>query len=246
MERHVGAMPLPFVIRQGLSALLLTIAAAYDWRIFAGLVAAAAVIGFTLETLSTNMLVRAAIAFDRAFAQLDLVETEDAQRESGNGAGDEESGGTRTARAAADWQAVRRTAAMANADFSALAYGWGALALTGMYGLTSLSWYHAHQYAAGMALLAIVAILMRLALERTEPGARRGRLLALADLASLSQLVVAIGGVVLLLASGKVGLGRSDWAANAVFLSLGASIAGISIIALMTSHRLARARAGRG
>ena len=131
---------------------------------------------------------------------------------------------------------------------AAIAYGWAAVAMQGMYltRLTGLKWQHGWQYAAVMALLCVVALLVS-----------RGRSAAIikpgssgsnggwdsVTLLAIGQALIAGGGLASLLVSGKLWSVRADWAANRVFAGLAVSILVISIATLAAElacapHRL--------
>lgn len=131
-------------------------------------------------------------------------------------------------------------AAQRNARLIAIAYAWGAAALLAIYYLTRLNWYHAWQYAAGMALIAAgiagyVALLGRPAGVLRKPPALR-----LAEALTALQVLAAAGGLGFLLGTGKLMTRKDDWAANDVFLLGGLAIVVLSIHALISQQRLRR------
>ena len=124
-----------------------------------------------------------------------------------------------------------------NARAMATTYGWGAAAMLAAYYLTPLSWQHAWQYGAGMALVAL--LLMAYARQVISAGNlfANPRWLDAARIATLLQGVAALAGVVLLVLSGKLAAGRDDWAANVVFVAGGVAIVVQSAIALANARR---------
>lgn len=129
-------------------------------------------------------------------------------------------------------------AAQLNARLIALAWAWGAAAMAGVYTLGGLRWYHAWQYGSGMALLGIIAFAYGLAIGRARAPATRRMLLLSGLQLTIVQGVAAAGGVLYLLAAGKLASFRADWAANQIFLFGGLAIAALSAMAARTQRKL--------
>ncbi len=130
--------------------------------------------------------------------------------------------------------------------FAALCYGWGAVAMQGLYltPVTGLKWQHAWQYAAAMALLALATLAFGRSMPQPLPGGdvvgfqRHARWVA--PLAG-AQVLVAGAGLAALAVSGKLWSERTDWAANRVFAALAVAILAIELTGLVSHWRLTRA-----
>lgn len=137
-----------------------------------------------------------------------------------------------------------------NAKLAAIAYGWGAVTMQGLYltPLTGLKWQHGWQYALAMALLAMgswaFVRTLRPAAAHTDPSGWRTHFRLALPLAA-GQALLAGGGLAALVLSGKLGSTRADWAANGVFAALAVVVLANSICALVSHHCLARASGGR-
>lgn len=131
-------------------------------------------------------------------------------------------------------------AAQRNARLMALAWAWAAAAMAGVYTLGGLRWQHAWQYGSGMALLGTIALGYGFAIGRAFVPATKRKLLASGLQLTFLQGIGAAGGVIYLLASGKLTIFRADWAANQIFVSGGITIAALSAIAAYTQRRLMR------
>ncbi len=127
-----------------------------------------------------------------------------------------------------------------NAKLMALTWAWGAAAMAGVYMLGGLRWQHAWQYGSGMVLIAIFTWFFGAASARAERPAMRQMLLLRGLQLTILQGVAAAGGVVYLLATGKLTTFRPDWAANQIFLAGGIAIVALSAMAVMTQRRLSR------
>lgn len=132
-----------------------------------------------------------------------------------------------------------------NTRLAAIAYGWGAVTMQGLYltSVTGLKWQHGWQYALAMALLAAASWAFVLSLQPAVPGQDpRGWRphFRLALPLALGQALVAGGGLAALILSGKIFSTRADWAANRVFAALAVAILAISIGALVSHRRLLR------
>lgn len=129
-------------------------------------------------------------------------------------------------------------AAQRNAKLMAFAWAWGAAAMAGVYTLGGLRWQHAWQYGSGMALIAVFTWGYGLAIARAEQPSTRQMLLLRGLQLTIVQGVAAAGGVIYLLAAGKLMSFRSDWAANQIFLAGGIAIVVLSAMAVITQRRL--------
>lgn len=132
-----------------------------------------------------------------------------------------------------------------NALLSATAYGWGALAMQGMYltPLTGLKWQHGWQYALAMALLGAgwlaVARTLRRGLHATRPLTWPTHFRWAGPLA-IAQGLIAAGCLTWLIGSGKLWSLRTDWAANRVFAALAMAILALSVVTAVSQMRLRR------
>lgn len=135
-------------------------------------------------------------------------------------------------------------AAVRNARLIVLGYAWGSLALLAIYRLTSLRWQHGLQYGAGMALIAWLTLVYIHFLARPGSRLRAPRSLMQATWISLAHGGAALGGVIFLLASGKIHSIKDDWAANQVFLAGGLAVAALSVLSAYTQLKLASRQEG--
>jgi len=131
-------------------------------------------------------------------------------------------------------------AAQRNAKLMALVWAWGAAAMAGVYTLGGLRWQHDWQYGSGMALIALFTWGFGLSIARAERPQTRQMLLWRGLQLTVFQGVGAAGGVIYLLATGKLMSFRPDWAASQIFLAGGVAIALLSAMAVITQRRLAR------
>ncbi len=133
-------------------------------------------------------------------------------------------------------------AAMRNGVILALVYAWGTFAMIGIYRLSGLHWQHGLQYAAGMALLGLVHVLVARGL--ASPGSRwHARWTSPTGRRTLLQLTAlegaaAAAGLAFLIYSGKIASRKPDWAANIVFLTGGLAVVALCVIAVITHRRL--------
>ncbi|MGE5512441.1 MAG: hypothetical protein ACM31O_14430 [Bacteroidota bacterium] len=129
-----------------------------------------------------------------------------------------------------------------NTHLIAMSYAWAALAMLTLYltPLTGLRWQHGWQYGLAFALLAGGTFLYALILgdERRPDLARQ--LAQLATPLAAVQALIAAGGLVYLVASGKMLAGKGDWAANVVFAFAALAIMAVCALALRTDARLMR------
>lgn len=131
-------------------------------------------------------------------------------------------------------------AARRNARLIAIVYLWGAVTLIAIYYLTKLNWYHAWQYAAGMALISAGIFAYVHVLARQGSVLRQPLALQLVEALTALQVIAAAGGLGFLLGTGKLMTRKDDWAANDVFLMGGLAIIVLSVHALLSQQRLRR------
>ncbi len=124
-----------------------------------------------------------------------------------------------------------------NAALMALAYGWGAATLAGIYTLTSLRWQHGLQYAAGMAVIAVALAACSRALARIDSPLRQPLARRVMAWITILHAAAAATGVGFLLVSGKLSSIKADWAANIVFLVGGLTVLALSVLAAVTQQR---------
>jgi hypothetical protein len=125
----------------------------------------------------------------------------------------------------------------------AIAYGWGALAMQGLYvtPLTGLRWQHGWQYALAMVLLLLLSTGFERSVRRKVSGPPSSL-----DLGALGlPLAVAQGGVAAiglaaLVVSGKLWSVKVDWAANRVFAGLAIAVLALSLATLYRSRQQRR------
>lgn len=145
-----------------------------------------------------------------------------------------------------NWRAARDIAKTASAQLDpsiienvrtngllmALVYAWGGLAMFGIYTLTPLWWFHSWQYATAMLVIAGGLWLFTALMGNEASVLRRPAVVAASAWAALCQAVAAAVGLVLLLRSSKFyEPGRTDWAANEIFVAGGGAIVCVSLIA---------------
>lgn len=135
----------------------------------------------------------------------------------------------------------RLSAVQRSANAAALVYAWGGGAMLGVYSLSGLSWEHGWQYGLAMALIAAGIFAYGRGIG-AEPGAAvRARRLRWASWLTALHGLAAVGALVFLVSSGKLWSGKSDWAANHIFLAGGLAIAAICAVSVATQAALARA-----
>jgi len=119
-----------------------------------------------------------------------------------------------------------------------LTYAWGAAALTAIYLLSGVRWQHGLQYAAGMAVFALVLFAFAREIVRPESRLRsplgRHRSLQL----TIVHGAAAALGLAFLVSAGKLASAKGDWPANQVFLVGGLVILALCIVAGITQRRL--------
>lgn len=126
---------------------------------------------------------------------------------------------------------------------AAIAYGWGAVAMQGMYltPLTGLKWQHGWQYAAAMGLLCVVALIISRSHQSSviKPVTSRSQdAWGGVALLAIGQALIAGGGLASLIVSGKLWSVRADWAANRVFAGLAVAVLAISVGTFATHWRM--------
>ncbi len=132
------------------------------------------------------------------------------------------------------------TASRRNARLIAWTWGAGAASMLAVYWLSGLRWQHGWQYGSGMALIAALGFGYSLRLGHAESALRTPRHLKAAAMLAAAQGIAAIGGILVLVLSGKVASVRADWAANIIFVAGGLAITVLSAIAVRTYARLSR------
>ena len=131
---------------------------------------------------------------------------------------------------AADW-------ALSNTVLTTIVYAWGAAALFCIYGLSGLHWRHWWQYGAGMALLAVLALLCARHLASERGSRTRASTLNIIMAITVAQAVSVAAALVYLVASGALDTLKGDWAANHVFIAGGLMIGAISLVSLLAYWR---------
>jgi hypothetical protein len=121
-----------------------------------------------------------------------------------------------------------------NARLAALVYAWGGAAMLAVYSIGGLKWRHWWQYGLAMALVAV--LLMAYAHRAGKISQPRMPPLALTALHGAA----AAGGLVYLLAAGKLATTKEDWAANDIFLFGGLAIVALCLIAGVKQSRRSR------
>jgi hypothetical protein len=133
---------------------------------------------------------------------------------------------------------VLATASRRNARLIAWTWGAGAASMLAVYLVSGLRWQHGWQYGCGMALIAAIGFAYSLHLGRAESVLRQPRYMTLSAILAAGQGIAAIGGILLLVLSGKVGSTRADWAANIIFVAGGLAISILSAVAVRTYAQL--------
>ena len=129
-------------------------------------------------------------------------------------------------------------ASQSNAGLIAWTWGAGAACMLAVYLLSGLKWQHGWQYGTGMLLIAVLGFAYVRSLGTLGSPTRRPSLLTVAALMAAAQGIAAIGGIMILVLSGKVASPRGDWAANIIFVAGGLAITVLSAIAVRTWARL--------
>ncbi len=132
------------------------------------------------------------------------------------------------------------TASRSNARLIAWTWSAGAASMLAVYMLSGLRWQHGWQYGSGMALIAALGFAYALQLGNANSVLRAPRHLKTAAMLAAAQGIAAIGGILILVFSGKVASVRPDWAANIIFVAGGLAITVLSAIAVRTYARLSR------
>jgi hypothetical protein len=136
---------------------------------------------------------------------------------------------------------ITASALAKNTQLIATAYGWGALAMQLVYTtpLTGLKWQHGWQYALLLLMFALGAFHISQALREPQRSLRQPWLTWAVPM-TIATAVMAAGGLVFLVASGKLAVRRADWAANLVFLFGSLMLMVLGAIALKTHDLLTR------
>lgn len=134
----------------------------------------------------------------------------------------------------ADW-------ACTNSVLAAIVYAWGASAMFTVYALSGLAWQHWWQYGAGMALLALAALLCARYLAGDHEGSAPSQSLTILAAITTAQAIAVGIALAYLVASGKLATAKADWAANHIFIAGGVAIGLISLVSLVTYRRLVAA-----
>jgi hypothetical protein len=125
-----------------------------------------------------------------------------------------------------------------NAIVLGLTYFWASAAITGMYYVTDLKWYHAYQYALGLLVPALLCVLYGRAVRRERDRLRQHLLMRIGSWLGVLQLALMSGAVAALAAMDKIGSTRPDWAANHVFLAGAVTIAALCVLGIYSHRRL--------
>lgn len=131
-------------------------------------------------------------------------------------------------------------AARRNARLLATCYGWGGATMLAAYYLSALHWQHAWQYGVGMLLIASAVYAYNAALADPSSPARQPRWLIAVQRLTMAQGFASAVGVMVLIVSGKLTTGKTDWIANVVFVAGGIAIAALSALSVRTQRRLMR------
>ncbi|MEO8421453.1 MAG: hypothetical protein ABI457_09685 [Hyphomicrobium sp.] len=137
-----------------------------------------------------------------------------------------------------DAQALDLDWAWDNTVLAAIAYAWGAIAMFAVYSLSGLYWRHWWQYGAGMALLALAALVCANYLTRRGGQYDAAKANNILMGVTAAQVIAVGGGLIYLVASGTLHTRKPDWAANYVFIAGGCTVILISLASLLTSYRL--------
>lgn len=121
-----------------------------------------------------------------------------------------------------------------NTRLAALVYAWAALSFYAVYGLSGVKWQHGFQYGTAAALIA--GGLLYYVHRMGEPGRDVAPPRALTVLHGLA----VAGGLVFLIASGKLATLKGDWPANYIFLFGGLTLVSLCAISYRTQARLER------
>lgn len=132
-------------------------------------------------------------------------------------------------------------ASQQNARLMAVVYAWGAFAISAIYGLTELWWFHSWQYGSAMGLTAAALLGFAYLLGDRDSHFRSALSLDVSALLAMAQALGAAIGIGFLVASGKLLSEKPDWPANHVFLAGGLALIFISVTSTITHLRLRRA-----
>jgi len=134
-------------------------------------------------------------------------------------------------------------ALLQSSGLAAICYGWGAVAMQGVYltPITGLKWQHGWQYAAAMALLAAASLAFARSVSDPLRGVRptgTERPFRWALPLAAAQAGIAGVGLAALAISGKLFSARADWAANRVFAGLAVAILAVSVASILVHRHL--------
>lgn len=124
-----------------------------------------------------------------------------------------------------------------NTRLAGLVYAWGGAAMFGVYTLSGLWWRHGWQYGLAMVLAsAALFAVARLIGGASRPGPGPMGLAPakalLVNCLTFAHGLAAAAGLVFLIGTGKLWAGKSDWAANHIFLAGGIAIVAICLVSL--------------
>lgn len=135
---------------------------------------------------------------------------------------------------------LRHALAATNARLIGAAWGWGGASMLAVYLFSGLKWQHGWQYGAGMALIAAGIFLYSRQLTVEGMSADAPPAHAWSIRITALQSAAATVALFWLLFSGKLAAGKTDWAANVVFVAGGVALVVLSDLAVATNARLAR------
>lgn len=129
-----------------------------------------------------------------------------------------------------------------NTRLTALIYAWGATVMLAVYTLSGLKWQHGWQYGSSMALVAAGLYGYAALLSRESSTMRASAALRRIRALTVVHAIAAAAGLTFLVVAGKLWAGKSDWAANHVFMAGGLAVIGVCVISALTQHRLSPPR----
>jgi hypothetical protein len=125
-----------------------------------------------------------------------------------------------------------------NTVLAALVYAWGATAMMALYSLSSLVWRHWWQYGAAMGVIAAAILVYAMMLDAGRPSLRtKGALDTLMWLTGVQGVAMSIAFAYIVFYD-KLLTPRDDWAANYIFAAGSATIAVLSLVAIMTYRNI--------
>lgn len=129
-------------------------------------------------------------------------------------------------------------AAKQNAQLLALVYGWGGVAILGVYTLTNMWWWHSWQYGLAMVFVSMCLFSYAGLLGRDKSIVKSLPALDVTAYLAAAQILAAIAALIFLVVSGKFGRPGQDWPANQIFVVGGVSLIFVSLMAVLTHWRL--------